>query len=156
MSQQTFDAELQSIGPAGAWTRVSIPFDVPVVFGTRARVPVKGTINSHPFRSSLFPNGDGTFHMMVNRQMRDGAGARPGETVHVILEQDTHARSMDLPPDFQQALVEHRESEVRFAALAPSHRKAYIEWIVSAKQEQTRRRRIDKAIEMIATGRNLN
>jgi len=27
------------------------PFDVPTVFGTKARVPVRGTVNGHPFRS---------------------------------------------------------------------------------------------------------
>src|ERR1700756_990826 len=29
------------------------PFDVPTVFGTKARVPVRGTVNGFPFRSSL-------------------------------------------------------------------------------------------------------
>ena len=55
------------------------PFDVPTVFGTRARVPVKGTINGFPFRSSLMNMGDG--HMMVvNRKMREGAGCQAGDT----------------------------------------------------------------------------
>ena len=32
---------------------LSAPFSVEKVFGTKARVPVRGTINGFPFRSSL-------------------------------------------------------------------------------------------------------
>ena len=47
------------------------PFDVTAVFQRKGRVPVKGTINGFPFRSSLMNMGDG--HMMViNAQMRTG------------------------------------------------------------------------------------
>src|SRR5215467_7279540 len=49
-----------------------VPFDVQEAFGTRARVPVCGTINGFPYRSSIMNMGDG--HMMcVNREMRAGA-----------------------------------------------------------------------------------
>jgi hypothetical protein len=41
---------------------VSPPIDVRETFGTRGRVPVKGTINGYPFRSSLMPMGG--CHMM--------------------------------------------------------------------------------------------
>ncbi|MGH9431756.1 MAG: DUF1905 domain-containing protein [Terriglobia bacterium] len=42
---------------------------MPAIFGTRARVPVRGAINGFPFRSSLCNMGDG--HMMaVNKQLR--------------------------------------------------------------------------------------
>ncbi len=51
------------------------PFDVPRVFGTRGRVPVRGTANGAPFRSSLMNVGDG--HMMVvNAQLRRSAAVR--------------------------------------------------------------------------------
>lgn len=36
---------------------LSAPFDVEETFGTKARVPVRGTINGFPFRSSLMPMG---------------------------------------------------------------------------------------------------
>jgi hypothetical protein len=44
--------EGREIGVVAALTP---PFDVVEVFGTRARVPVRGTINGYPFRSSLMP-----------------------------------------------------------------------------------------------------
>ena len=57
---------------------LSAPFDVEKTFGTRARVPVRGTINRYPFRSSLMPMG-GCHRMVVNREMREGAGVKAGD-----------------------------------------------------------------------------
>src|SRR5881394_3459631 len=61
------------------------PFDVPTVFGTRARVPVRGTVNGYPFRSSLCNMGHGYF-MVVNKQMRAGAKCKAGDVVEVVLQ----------------------------------------------------------------------
>jgi hypothetical protein len=55
-------------GTSVAW--MNAPFDVPKTFGTRARVPVKGTINGFPFRSSLMPMR-GCHGMAVNKAMRE-------------------------------------------------------------------------------------
>ena len=64
---------------------VRFPFDIQEVFGTIARVPVRGTINGFPFRSSLMPMG-GCHYMAVNRTMREGAGCKAGDTVSVVME----------------------------------------------------------------------
>ena len=50
-----FKARLVPTGPKGAWAFLHFPFDIVKTFGTRARVPVAGTINGFPFRSSLSP-----------------------------------------------------------------------------------------------------
>jgi hypothetical protein len=60
---------------SSAVAALSAPFDVEETFGTRARVPVKGTINGFPFRSSLMPMG-GCHRMVVNKAMRDGVPAK--------------------------------------------------------------------------------
>ena len=51
-----FTVKLEGVeGTAVAW--LNAPFDVEETFGTYARVPVRGTINGFPFRSSLMPMG---------------------------------------------------------------------------------------------------
>ena len=35
---------------AGVVAAIAPPLDVPEFFGTRARVPIRGTINGYPFR----------------------------------------------------------------------------------------------------------
>ena len=63
--KQEFKTELFARGPKGSWIFLTVPFSVHEVFGTKARVPVAGTINGFPFRSSVIPEGD-------------AAGANPG------------------------------------------------------------------------------
>ena len=36
-----------------------------------------------------------------------------------------------------------------------SHKKEYVDWIDSAKQEETRARRVEKALTMLALGKRL-
>jgi len=50
---------------AGMVSAITPRIDVQETFGTKGRVPVKGTINGYPFRSSLMPMG-GCHMMPVN------------------------------------------------------------------------------------------
>lgn len=68
--RKEFQTKLQSMGPKGAWTALLVPFNVEKVFGSKARISVKGTINGFRYRTSIFPMGDGTHMMMVNKRCR--------------------------------------------------------------------------------------
>ena len=54
MKKIEFKVKLEGVG-SGEVADLSAPFNVEQIFGTRARVPVRGTINGFPFRSSLIP-----------------------------------------------------------------------------------------------------
>ena len=59
-----------------------------------------------------------------------------------------------MPDDFGAALsVKARDS---FDAMAPSHRREYLEWIVEAKRPETRAKRIAQAAEWLAEGKKRN
>src|ERR1044071_7961125 len=83
---------------------INIPFDVEKTFGSRGRVPVRGTLNGAPFRSSVFRMGGDCHFMVVNRQMREASGVKRGETVPVTMERDTEPRVIEPPADFARAL----------------------------------------------------
>src|SRR5215211_2231004 len=89
---------------------IIVPFDVQKVFGTRARVPVRGTINGFAFRSSIFPTGDGYHYMVVNREVRAGAGVKGGDTVTVHMERDDQPRLITPPPELARALKANKEA----------------------------------------------
>ena len=56
----------------------------------------------------------------------------------------------DAVPDFiVRELALHPVAEQFFRELPPSHRRNYIRWITEAKQEETRKKRLAKAIEML-------
>ena len=60
------------------------------------------------------------------------------------------------PPDLLSALRRNRTALQTFQAFSPSHRREYVEWIVEAKRDETRRRRIETAVEWMARGRAMN
>jgi hypothetical protein len=155
MERRQFSARLEGRGPNSAWVFVPIPFDVEAAFGSRGRVAVAGTLNGFEFRTSILPEGDGTHAMPVNKAMRAGARAEAGEVVEVVLERDVAERTVPVPPELEAALAEAPAARERFAALAPSHRKEYAQWVGSAKKAETREARALKAVEMLRAGRRM-
>jgi hypothetical protein len=147
--KQSFKTALLRRGPAGGWTFLRVPFDVPTVFGTKARVAVRGTINGFPFRNSLMPNGDGTHSMVVNKILQSGAGARAGDEVSVIIELDTRKRTVAIPKELRAALATDQAAAKIFPTLSPSHRKELADWVGGAKQSATRLTRARKALPLI-------
>lgn len=147
---QRFRAVLEQ-REGGTATTIRIPFDVPEVFGQRGRVAVRGTIDGVPFRSSVFRMGDAPYFMVVNRRMRDEGGLAAGQTVSVVMERDEEPRSVEVPPDLQVALQANPTAWEAWERLSFTHQREHVEAIVEAKREDTRARRIAKAIEQLSS-----
>jgi uncharacterized protein YdeI (YjbR/CyaY-like superfamily) len=60
-----------------------------------------------------------------------------------------------LPAYIQAALNKHPAARRHFEALPPSQRRRYFAWIESAKQEETKLRRLKGAIRLMAAGKVL-
>jgi hypothetical protein len=147
--KQAFSILLIGRGPGGSWVHMPIPFSVEATFGAKGRVPVRGTINGVAYRSSILPRGDGTHYMAVNQTIRAAAGAGIGDTVKVVMEPDTARRTVTIPPNLKRALAAAAQDKT-FAALSYSHRKELVDWIAQAKRPETRARRIEKCLNMLA------
>ena len=65
---------------------------------------------------------------------------------------DPVTKQVKLPEDLVAAFRKHKSAGDAFNALAFSHKKEYIEWIVTAKREETRADRIKGTIERIERG----
>jgi hypothetical protein len=117
------------------------PFDVVEVFKRKGRVPVKGTINGFPFRSSLMNMGEG--HMMVlNAQLRAGAKCKGGDTVAVLMEIDEDERTVDVPSYLKKMIQSDPKAKEFWAKLSFTHQKEYVREIEGAKKAETREKRI--------------
>jgi len=62
---------------------------------------------------------------------------------------------LSMPEALTAALKRNEEAAAFFDTLAPSHRKAYIAWIVAARRPETRTRRLAEAIELLGRGAKL-
>ena len=70
---------------------------------------------------------------------------------------DYEKRTVEVPGELQHLLNNNKTAASFFDSLAFSHRREYVEWIVSAKREDTKTRRLETTIEkLIARKKNFN
>jgi hypothetical protein len=148
-ARKRFTAVLSESGRGGGhW--VEVPFDAKEVFG-EARPPVRGTVNGAPYRSRLAVYG-GTTYLGLTKEVRSAAGIEVGSKVAVVMEGDDARREVDVREPLARALGRDNAAKAAFDKLAFTHRKEYAQWIAEAKREDTRERRVAKAIEMLRDG----
>ena len=61
-----------------------------------------------------------------------------------------------VPSDLAAALKKNRRAAVTFEDFPPGQRREYVDWIVDAKREETRARRVAQAVEWLAEGKKRN
>jgi uncharacterized protein YdeI (YjbR/CyaY-like superfamily) len=61
----------------------------------------------------------------------------------------------DIPPFVEQALRANPAAWKHFQDLAPSHRRNYIRWIIDAKREETRQRRLREVVSLLEQNKRL-
>jgi len=64
-------------------------------------------------------------------------------------------KAVGLPRPIELAIRVNRRAWDNFNRLAPSYRRNYVAWITAAKRDETRERRIQEAIALLAQGRKL-
>jgi bifunctional DNA-binding transcriptional regulator/antitoxin component of YhaV-PrlF toxin-antitoxin module len=141
-----FEATLEKHAQSEA-TGITIPFDVEKVFGAR-RLPVKIAINGAEYRTTVF-RMKGAYLLAIPKAFRDAAGIEAGERVTVEIEKDTEERRVEVPPDLAAALAAAGLAEV-FGKMSYTHRKEHVLAVEEAKRPETRARRIEKTLEMVA------
>ncbi|HSL31130.1 MAG TPA: YdeI/OmpD-associated family protein [Anaerolineales bacterium] len=148
--KQTFSATIQNAGGGGAF--VEVPFDVEAVFGSK-RPRVKAVIEGVPYRGILTRMGT-DFHMLIIlKEIREKIGKTFGEEVSITVEADTEPRVVEVPAGLRKAFRAEKEAKAFFDRLSYTHQREYVMWINEAKREETRQRRIVKAIEMLKEGK---
>src|ERR1700756_1026997 len=105
---KSFTAMLERMSTRLIWTIISIPFDVAKEWRQRGQLRVKGEINSYPFRTSLFPTGQGGHILLVNKKMQKGAQAIAGKMARFQLEPDTEKRVVKVPAEISRILAKER------------------------------------------------
>ena len=65
-------------------------------------------------------------------------------------------RAIPMPGDLKSALAKNKKAKATYEAFSPSQQREYLEWITEAKLEETRKRRLDQAIEWMSEGKARN
>ena len=133
-------------------TGIPVPDEVVEGLGKGRRPPVRATINGHTYRSTVASVG-GQFMLPISAENREGAGVAAGDEIDVDIELDTEPREVTLPPDFAEALDGDADARRGFDGLSYSKKQRFVLPIEQAKTDETRQRRIDRAVGMLREGR---
>ena len=126
-----------------------IPDDVVDALGGGRRPKVTVTIDGYAWRSSI-ANMGGQFMLGVSQAHRAASGLTPGETYAVDLELDTAPRTVDLPDDLARAIDAQTGARARWDALAFTHQREQVDLVEGARKPETRTRRIERCLAMLA------
>ncbi|MCL4221260.1 MAG: YdeI/OmpD-associated family protein [Phycisphaerales bacterium] len=144
---RAFVATIQSAGGGGAY--VDIPFDVGKAFGSK-RPKVCATFDGEPYRGTAVRMGADCHMLIILKSIREKIGKRPGDRVKVTMALDGTPRIITPPKDFSAEMKAVPEAAAFWKALAYTHKREYVKWIEEARREETRQRRIAKAVAMLA------
>jgi hypothetical protein len=133
-------------------TGIEVPDEVVAGLGSSKRPAIRVTIRDHTYRSTIASMG-GRYMLPVSAEHRSSAGVAAGDEVDVEIELDTEPREVTVPPDFVDALSRNPDAKRFFDGLSYSQRQWHVLSIEGAKTEQTRQRRIAKALSALGEGR---
>jgi uncharacterized protein YdeI (YjbR/CyaY-like superfamily) len=71
-------------------------------------------------------------------------------------EYQTPKPPLAVPADLTAALRKNKSAQKTFDGFSPSSKREYVEWIIGAKQDETRQRRLVQAVEWMAEGKSRN
>ena len=148
----TFRGTVESSGKTT--TGIEVPDPIVAQLGGGKRPKVSVTINGKTYRSSVAPTG-GRYLVGVSAANRELTGVAAGDVVDITLALDDAPRQVDVPEDLAAALAAAPKAKRFFEGLSFSQQRWFVDPINDAKTEATRQRRIDKAIERLASGRGV-
>src|SRR6476646_9538293 len=127
-----------------------LPIDAGKTWDKRGQLRIKGEINGFAFSSTLFPAGDGTHFLIVNKKLLAGGKTAAGLTAKFRLQPDNTPRPA--PPPAKELLRELGQSKrlLKFyESLSPSRRREIAKWVAECKTPDARQRRSRQIAERL-------
>lgn len=128
---------------------------------------LKKSVDSIRYKQKFTPRKKGSLwsesnKKRVNRLIKDGLMTEPGMVLIKQAQKDgswhkisASKQPIDPPQEFVKALQENTEAYIFFQSLAPSYQKQFIVWIGSAKRQDTRLKRTEESISLLANKQKL-
>jgi hypothetical protein len=140
-------------GKDGSWAFLVLPKTASDKLPRRGRTSVEGTINGAPFQATLDPDGQLSHWLKVSKELREAASANIGDTVTVQVSPADPEPEPQPPDDLQEALAASPAARAGWEGTTTIARVDWIHWLESAKQAETRKRRVDNACDMLSSGK---
>eukprot|EP00388_Colpodella_angusta_P013010 GDKJ01032774.1.p3 GENE.GDKJ01032774.1~~GDKJ01032774.1.p3 ORF type:complete len:103 (-),score=12.65 GDKJ01032774.1:2019-2327(-) len=96
------------------------------------------------------PMGNGMLFLPVRAEIRKKIGKKEGDWVHVKLFADNDA--LEIPKELMLCLEDEPQALKNFLTYTESEQKAYIDWILGAKKEETKIERMAETVNKVLKG----
>ena len=120
--------------------------------GGGARPPISVDVNGYVFRSTVGVMG-GKHLVGISAAIRKETGLAGGDPIHVTLTLATAPREVGMPADFAAALAAEPAAQAFFERLSNSLQRYHVDSVNGAKTDDTRQRRIEKAVALFLAGK---
>ena len=141
-----------TVATSGNNTGIVVPDDVIEQLGAGKRPPVLVNVNGYEYRNTVAVMG-GTYMIGISAAIRKATGLQGGDPIRVTLRVADAPREANVPEDFAAALAADQRAGAFFGGLSNSMRRYHVDNINAAKTDDTRQRRIDKAIGLFLDGK---
>jgi antitoxin component of MazEF toxin-antitoxin module len=145
----TFETTLAAFGNN---TGIVVPPEAIAQLDAGRRPAVEVDVNGHHFRTTVGVMG-GQHLVSISAARRGETGLAAGDPVEVTLVLDTTPRAVEMPIELAQALTAQPAARAFFDSLPNSLQRYHADQVASAKGDETRRRRVDKAIALFIAGK---
>lgn len=116
------------------------------------RPPVLVDVNGYEYRNTVGVMG--SRHLIsVSAAVRQATGLQGGDPVRVTLTVADTPREVVVPDDFAAALAADEQAGAFFATLSNSLQRYHVDTITAAKTDETRQRRIHRAVALFREGK---
>ena len=139
-----FDAEIMKLEGKIQWSVFYFPESAVECFGSKGNIPVKITVDGHPFDHTLLSSRNGHY-LVYNEFIRRAVGKDIGDSVHVTLEKDDQPKIFTVPAYLEPIFKDNGVLEV-FLKQPDYLKREQVNKIELAKKEETKTNRIQKLI----------
>ncbi|HUI74485.1 MAG TPA: YdeI/OmpD-associated family protein [Candidatus Acidoferrum sp.] len=147
-----FAAKLYRLGPIRF---VDVPPEVSKSLGTElACVPVCGTVEGVPLRTTLVPRGKGRHRLAIHGDIRKKLRIDAGAVVEISIELDEESREPVLPPLLVVALKYAPRASKTFRGMTTALRRQIVRYLTAPKNVETVERRVAKFVALLESGRH--
>lgn len=139
---------LHRMSGKGGWTYIVIPGFTPIQKVVSGMVKVKGSIDSFELKNyRLMPMKSGELFLPVKAEIRKKIKKESGDTVHLTLFENLD--SLEIPEEFLLCLKEDKAAYDFYFTLSESQQVGFLDWIYSAKKEETKVDRIAQVLNKL-------
>lgn len=142
------DYLLEKFKGKGGWTYAAIPEILQAKNTPFGWVRVKGSIDGYEIKNyRLMPMGNGKLFFAVKTEIRKKIAKKEGDWIRIILYAD------DAPTEISEELIaclmEVPKAYEAFLSYSDGEQKAFIDWIYTAKTDETKVKRIVETIDKV-------